>query len=398
MSSSPPPAAALALPERGRVWIVEDSPLEAELARRVLSPAFDVELFEEGGVMLERLSSGLHPDALVLDWHLPGMTGLEICEFVRTRADEISLPVLLVTASQQGNIDVVKGLTAGANDYLRKPYEPAELLARVSTVVRVSQLQRRASALLEGERAARALAEGEIAARRAAEEFEKQLIGIVSHDLRNPLQTIVLSSSLLLKRDELNPASTRVVNRIQATAFLASRMIRDLLDFSQARVAGGIPVEVRECDLHAIVGQAVEELRLVHSTREIVLQQEGDGAAVLDPDRLSQVLNNLVNNAVNYSTPDTPVTVRTLRDGEKLRLEVRNSGNPIPLHFLPLLFKPMQRGAEAGSGDRQGRSVGLGLYIVDQIAKAHHGSIAVSSSSEDGTVFTVGFPLDASHP
>ena len=143
----PPPPPASGDPEHrtesGLVWIVDDSPLEAEMAKRALSPRYAIEIFTEGATMLERLAEGPGPDALVLDWQLPGMDGIDVCRFLRGTSDEIALPVVMLTVHGHKQ-DIVEGLAAGANDYVTKPYDPAELLARVGTLVRTRRLHERA--------------------------------------------------------------------------------------------------------------------------------------------------------------------------------------------------------------------------------------------------------------
>ncbi|HEY6079986.1 MAG TPA: response regulator transcription factor, partial [Polyangiaceae bacterium] len=121
------------------VWIVEDSPLEAEMARRPLSQTFQVELFADGAAMLERLSTSGPPQVLLLDWRLPGMSGIEVLRFVRSTLDETALPILMLTV-QHGKDETVEGLSAGANDYLAKPYDDSELVARVTTLYRLRKL------------------------------------------------------------------------------------------------------------------------------------------------------------------------------------------------------------------------------------------------------------------
>src|SRR5699024_9418905 len=112
------------VPDRGKIWILEDSPLEGEMARRALSLTQDVELFADGSVLLERATTSM-PDVVVLDWHLPGVSGLEVCRMLRSSVDGVALPILMLTA--QGNRgDVLEALSAGANDYVTKPYDISE--------------------------------------------------------------------------------------------------------------------------------------------------------------------------------------------------------------------------------------------------------------------------------
>ncbi len=229
---------------------------------------------------------------------------------------------------------------------------------------------------------------------RARADFERQLIGIVSHDLRNPLSAITLAVSVLLQRGELGDRMERHVQRIHRSAERATRMIRDLLDFTRARQGGGIPVFPRPVNLHEVVHTVVDEVQAASPGRRIHFERTGSGAGTWDPDRLAQVLSNLLGNALQYSPPDTAVRVasRGLEDG--VVLEVHNAGTPIPLEQQPRLFEPLERGAERPE-DRGGRSIGLGLYIVRSIVQAHGGSVEVRSTDADGTTFTVRLPRHA---
>jgi PAS domain S-box-containing protein len=219
-------------------------------------------------------------------------------------------------------------------------------------------------------------------------EFEQQLIGIVSHDLRNPLNTVLLSCTALLRREDLDERTTKVIARIQASADRAVRMIRDLLDFTQARLGGGLPVHPRAMDLHTLTRQLVEELHLGHPEREVRVEQQGPGSGQWDPDRIAQVVTNLVTNALKYSPEGTPVTVRTVGGEDAVTLSVHNKGEPISSELLPHIFEPMYRGTQ----DTASRSVGLGLYIVQHVVRAHGGELAVHSTREEGTTLTVRLP------
>lgn len=222
-------------------------------------------------------------------------------------------------------------------------------------------------------------------------EFRERLIGIVSHDLRNPIAAILLGAQSLLRRDELDERSTKVLARIQSSAERAQRMVRDLLDFTQARLGGGIHVERRAADLQAIVTQVVEELEVTHPDGRIQVSHQGDGRGEWDVDRLAQVVGNLVSNALDYSPPDTEVRVATQAEEGWVSLQVHNGGPPIPAERLARLFEPMQRTER----DTSRRSVGLGLYIVKHIVEAHGGGVSVRSTDGEGTTLTVRLPRAA---
>ena len=227
-------------------------------------------------------------------------------------------------------------------------------------------------------------------------EFRERLIGIVSHDLRDPISAISMAAEVLLARNGLDDRTTKTVVRIQNSADRATRLISDLLDFTQARLGGGIVLDRRPADLRAIVRPVVEELELTHPERTFVVTLQGDGHGQWDPDRISQVVGNLLANAVHYSPADTVIRLTAQDDGEDLLLTVHNQGKPIPAERLPQIFEPLRRAASELT--KSSRSVGLGLYIVKHIVEAHRGSVSVESTQENGTTLSVRLPRHAEPP
>ncbi len=216
----------------------------------------------------------------------------------------------------------------------------------------------------------------------------EQLIGIVSHDLRNPLNAVLLGTHLIGSADPEVQKRTRA--RIASAAQRATRLVNDLLDFTQAKLGGGLRMAPREIDLHAVVSDGLDEVRLAWPGRILEQRRIGDGAAIADPDRLAQVVTNLANNALTYGAPDAPVTFTSALQSDSLEIHVHNTGAPIPRDLQAHIFEPMRRGEEhLQSGSR---SVGLGLYIVGEIAAAHGGRVSVRSEDGEGTTFTVTLP------
>lgn len=222
-------------------------------------------------------------------------------------------------------------------------------------------------------------------------QFAELFVGIVSHDLRNPLNVIRLNAAMLAQAP-LAAQQSQQVRRIEASAVASERMIHDLLDLTRARLAGGIPVQRQPGDLAAILHQALESMKSAHPQRAFRLEAEGDGRGLWDADRLAQAAGNLLGNAVAHGDPQAPITVRMADHGHWLDVSVHNEGEPIPPHLLGVLFEPMRQGL-AGAGAQE-RSIGLGLFIVEQIAKAHGGTVACRSSPGEGTIFTLSLPRD----
>lgn len=221
-------------------------------------------------------------------------------------------------------------------------------------------------------------------------EFGQQLVAIVSHDLRSPLTAISMGAHLLAERAGPDEQAARTARKILSSSDRAARLVRDLLDFTRARIGGGIPVSPRPTDLHALAQATIDELRLGSPGRCIVLSCTGSGEGVWDPDRVSQILTNLVANALAHGAADRPVHVCVCGEGEAVSVDVHNEGPAIPPHTLPLLFDPLYRGEVSITSPE--RSVGLGLYIVKQLVLAHGGIVEVSSSVASGTLFRVRLP------
>ncbi|MDB4986759.1 MAG: sensory box histidine kinase [Myxococcaceae bacterium] len=297
------------------------------------------------------------------------------------RHDGQVIPVLL-NALQRSDGGVVYHDVAVFMATDRRKYE-RELL----------QARKRAEELLESERAAQA--ELAIVQARLQEEAQQravlaeQLIGIVSHDLRTPLNAVLLGTSLL-NASGVSPSQSRTLKRITSATGRANRLIEDLLDFTQARLGGGLRVQRRELQLHELVHDCVEELRLAWPGRMIDHLSRGEGTCWADADRIAQVVTNLVNNAMTYGVADRPITIASAVSEQELTIEVHNFGPTVPRELLPHLFEPLRRGEQqVKSGSR---SVGLGLYIVQQIVAAHGGTIQVRSQPEEGTTFVVRAP------
>ncbi|WP_372238145.1 ATP-binding protein [Pseudomonas sp. R2-37-08W] len=224
--------------------------------------------------------------------------------------------------------------------------------------------------------------------------FAEQMVAIVSHDLKNPLAAIRMASDFL-RRGERTPKEHQLLGHIGQSSERAQRMIADLLDFTQARVGQGITIRAQPLDLHRVIHHAVDELRVAFPRATLVHRAEGHGDACLDADRVQQMVGNLVANSVAYGDLHQPITVTSRLGARGGEVAVHNYGAAIPQALLAGLFEPMTRGTHQGSDVR---SVGLGLYIVRELARVHGGDVAVNSCATRGTTFSVTFQAGTPHP
>ncbi|WP_052519188.1 ATP-binding protein [Archangium violaceum] len=221
-------------------------------------------------------------------------------------------------------------------------------------------------------------------------EVRERLLGIVSHDLRNPLQAISTASHLLLSSlAPLTASQRKWVSRIRTSVLRMDRLIRDLLDFVRIRQGGTLPIQRQPMSLEEVGRAAVDELLAAHPQRQLLLEARGETGGEWDPERLIQLLGNLLSNALTHGAEGAPIQVRVNGEGAQVVLEVANQGIPIPPELLPRIFEPFTR---ASGGGNALKGVGLGLFIVHEIVAAHGGHIDVSSSREAGTVFRVRLP------
>lgn len=218
--------------------------------------------------------------------------------------------------------------------------------------------------------------------------FAEQMMGIVSHDLRNPLSVILMNAELLGKSN-VTPIQSTVLARIVRAADRASRLITSLLDLAQARLGSGLAVSPAPIDLHATVWAAVQELSQAYPGRELRHVRQGSGACTADADRLAQLVGNLISNAMVYGSPASAVIVTSTVEASFFSISVQNQGMPIPEDIREKLFHLMVRGSDDA---KAGGGVGLGLFIVNEIAKAHGGMVSLSSTLGNGTIFAAVFP------
>ena len=219
----------------------------------------------------------------------------------------------------------------------------------------------------------------------------EQFLAILGHDLRNPIAAINMGATLLMTLPSGN--SSGIAARIVTSAERMNRMVNDLLDLTRTRLGSGIPVMRKPMELESVCRQVISEFQFVHPKRQFRFEAKGDLQGEWDSDRLAQVVSNLVANALQHGVSDQPVTIVAQSGAEEILLKVHNEGPPIPKSAMKSTFAPMVRHSSAGqSGGRNANGLRLGLYIASEIVKAHAGTIAVTSSVQRGTTFTVKMP------
>lgn len=211
-------------------------------------------------------------------------------------------------------------------------------------------------------------------------------IAILGHDLRNPLNAVASGAEVLLRRGDLTQVQQRIVSRMVSSSHRMAGIIDQLFDWTRAR-RGGVPLTRAPVDLARLVSEVVGEIEAVHPARSITVRCSGAVVGSWDAERVAQALSNLVANAVSHSPATEPVTIDVVGSEGEVDITIHNGGPPIPPDVLPTIFAPFRR----ADGARV-VGLGLGLYIVCEIATAHGGRVEVRSSPEEGTTFRLILP------
>lgn len=242
----------------------------------------------------------------------------------------------------------------------------------------------------ESERRARERAEAAEAEARRIGELQERVMAVVGHDLRTPLSAITLATAVLA-RQGLGPEAQTTVGRIATSAERMAAIVRDLVAFARIRSGPGLSLERRRVDVAPVCERAIRELADLHPGRAVTLATVGDTTLEADADRVAQLVSNLVANALHHAGAAAQVTVRVEGADHEVRVLVSDDGVGIPAERIEEMFEPFQRSGGGGGGH-----LGLGLFIVREIARAHGGDVVVRSAPGEGTAFTVRLPRTAS--
>ena len=226
------------------------------------------------------------------------------------------------------------------------------------------------------------------------EQSKEMFLAILGHDLRTPIGAVLTSSKFMLETQELKEPHLTLTTRIASSATRMNAMVGALLDFTRSRLGGGIPVQRADANMGKIVHDVVNEIGAAHPERTIQINARGSQRGEWDCARVSQVLSNLIGNALEHGSLRTVVKIDVHGDDNEVTIAIHNRGPAIPADQLDGIFNAMKRKELKSDAVSSGPSgnLGLGLYIADQIVQAHAGKIDVESSDDLGTTFTVHLP------
>jgi signal transduction histidine kinase len=365
-----------------KVLIVDDDRLNIRILGGILkTQGYTLAEADSGERAIEAYAL-CRPDLVLLDVVLPGLNGFETCRRLKATHGDGCAPIIFITAKNQAD-DVVEGFSAGGVDYLSKPFQTKEVLARIRTHLRNQLLTEQQKSLVD-----------QLSKANAA---KNKFLGMAAHDLRNPLASIRGMAEFLREGvvGELTPDQRDLIETIHTASQTMLRMVNELLDVATIE-AGELKIDPHRHAIGELIAKAIYVANIDAAKKNTRIEFTAPAIAIhaeFDATKIQQVIDNLLSNAVKYSPPGSHIAVE-LRSGDSYcSFGVKDQGPGIPDDERDRLFKDFGRLSVRPTGGE--KSTGLGLAICRKIVEAHRGTIEAENLATGGCEFRVTLPLTA---
>lgn len=363
-----------------QILIVDDTPANIDVLDQFLEKeGYKISVAPSGEAALD-LAARIVPDLILLDVMMPGIDGFETC--LRLKADTATrkIPIIFITAKNETE-DIVKGFSLGGVDYITKPFRQEEVRARIHLHLKMQRLMR----ALEAKNTK--LAE--------LNDLKNKFLGMASHDLRNPIAAIQGFSNLLLDHGKILPEETKeeFLQSIHKASQNMLTLLEDLLDISIIE-SGKLDLRFQRSSLKQLVEERVRMYQVMADRKNITTHLDiGEVAEFdFDPNRIGQVIDNLLTNAIKFSPSGKSIYISLEIKDKLAKFSVRDQGPGISPEDQDKLFKHFQKLETKPTGNEI--SHGLGLAIAKKMVEAHKGKIAVDSHFGSGATFSFKIPMD----
>jgi two-component system sensor histidine kinase/response regulator len=352
--------------QRHRILIVDDNPTNVAILEEILEDDYILETALSGEEALE-IAPVFRPALILLDIMMPSIDGYETCAQIR-ETPELSFTKVIMVSARASLQERLQGYEAGADDYVTKPFDEDELLAKVRVYLRLKSVDE-------------------------MDQLKSNVLSLLSHEVSTPLHSLLMSTDLLLMDEDMEVEGRRMcLNKVRAGADRLHKFFQRILKLS-AMQAGNCDLQLTSSDLGEVVQVAITEVAKQAGEHEIHIAPdlEADSTTLLDTKQIKEVVTAMLDNAIRFSPPQGQVIVGVRRQGEALCLQVTDNGKGVDPDFLPYVFGEFADADVAHHTEGHG----LSLAIARQIVLAHSGTIDVESTQGEGTTFTVQLPLAA---
>ncbi|MDA0691757.1 MAG: hybrid sensor histidine kinase/response regulator [Nitrospinae bacterium] len=363
-----------------QILIVDDTPANIDVLDQFLEKeGYKISVAPSGESALD-LAARIAPDLILLDVMMPGIDGFETCRRLQANIKTREIPIIFITAKNETE-DIVKGFSLGGVDYITKPFRREEVCARIHLHLKMQRLMQ----ALEAKNAK--LAE--------LNDLKNTFLGMASHDLRNPIAAIQGFSNLLLDHGKILPEETKkeFLQSIHKVSQDMLTLLEDLLNISIIE-SGKLNLHFQRSSLKQLVEERVRMYQVVADRKNITFHLDIGAVAEFDfdPNRISQVIDNLLTNAIKFSPSGKNIYISLEAKDNRAKFSVRDQGPGITAEDQDKLFKHFQKLKAKPTGNET--SHGLGLAIAKRMVEAHKGQITVDSHSESGSTFSFEIPME----
>lgn len=365
--------------ERPRLLVADDDDLSLMLIKQILHDVGDIDTASNGQEALLKVES-VEYDLVILDLMMPVMTGLDILQIIRSTKDISALPVILISGIRDEE-KIAWGIRLGANDYVSKPLDTNVMHARVNTQLTVKRLHDERNLLINR--------------LQSASQLKTRMMQIASHDLKNPMNNLKLLTNIMMREVDENPKLTKMLETQRDSLGTMVAVVNDFLD-AGVQNTDGLSLQLEHINVVEVLQQVVRQYRAMALDKNIgVKLRQIRGEVIGDERRLSQVIGNLISNAIKYSPYDSDVYVYTQidTDNKLWRLNVVDHGKGIPEEEQQYLFKPFSKSKISTEPTAGEASTGLGLWIVAEMMKIQNGRVGMHNDPDGGACFWIELPL-----
>ncbi|MBN2433311.1 MAG: response regulator [Acidobacteria bacterium] len=348
-----------------RLLLVDDRLDNLALLEAILAPEGYEVLTADSGAHALTLVASRQPDLILLDVMMPGLDGFQVCQTLRQRSNSRFIPVIMITALTELD-DRIRGLEAGADDFISKPINDELLLAKIRSLLNLKKT------------------------RDELDELKHDFHNMIIHDLRAPVHSILGLVDLLREDLPITGQQQHLLDLIMRSAEKINNLISEFLDLGKLE-QGRLKLNRQPLDLVSLARQAAGDFRPMAQRKRISLTVDAEQPELplqADPERIDQVFSNLLQNALKFSPRGSTVTIRLERRGEVVRVSVSDQGPGLPPGELETIFRKYMQTALRDGG------VGLGLYVCKTIVDAHHGRIWAENNTRGGATFIFELPVN----
>ena len=366
-------------PEKDLVLVVDDIPKNIQLLGKILSgEGYQVAAQKEPEKVIDSARK-FNPDIILLDVMMPGMDGFEVCRQIKKDDDLKEIPVIFITGKVE-KTDIIEGLKSGGSDYVTKPFNTEELLARIETHL---ELKKSKDYIKEQNLQLKSL-----------NDTSNKILSVISHDIRSPVNAITGFSDMMLEDlEEVSDMdrSKESLQFINSSARRISQLLENLVSWARLQ-SGHLEPNKEKFRIYDLVENEVMLLSAVAAAKNVeLIYQDGDAMGYGDRRMIETVVRNLLSNAIKFCNENDTVELLFSEDENSWRLTVKDSGVGMPEEVKMHLFDKDNRPTKSGTNNEKG--TGLGLILCKDLIEMHDGKITVESEVGRGTTFKIEMPL-----